>query len=64
MWKMPGGTNSTALSKLYYWVFGEAAQCKTSVTEGRLDEAGIMSFRGWETGQNPRPGKGLTPYLD
>lgn len=34
------------------------------VTEGRPDEAGIMSFKWWETGQNPCPGKGLTPHLD
>ena len=49
MWKMPGGTISAALNKVYCWVFGEAAQCKTSVTEGRPDEEGIVSFRGWET---------------
>ena len=29
MWKMPGGTNSIALSKVYCWVFEEAAHCKT-----------------------------------
>lgn len=55
---MPGGTNSAALNEVYCWVFGEAAQCKTSVTEGRPDKEGIMSFRGWETGQNPPPREG------
>lgn len=34
------------------------------VTEGRPDEVGVMSFKWWETGQNPCPGKGLTPHLD
>ena len=58
MWKMPGGTNSTALSKVYCWVFGEAAQCKTSVTEGRPDWSWHHEFQKVGDRSEPPPGEG------